>query len=213
MKIEKLTEDKIRIILHQEELKSKDMDLHTIMTRAANSEGIFRELLELAQKEVDFNTDGCRLMLEAFSSPDGVYIFTITKYLVEPSISNNYQNPTKKLKVRRKHIPLESDQSIHQFFTFEDFCTFCNFLKKTPELSLRGLVGDASLYTYKGSYYLLLNKINTKHKSFRKFMYFLCEFSKPISHSMGFESKIKEHGNVVIKSRAVYTGIKYFSDF
>ena len=212
MKIEKLTEDKIRIIIHQEELKNKDMDLHTIMSRAANSEGIFRELLELAQKEVDFNTDGCRLMLEAFSSPDGIYVFTITKYLVENSNLNNYTKSNTKLRVRRKHIPLEATKSIHKFSTFDDFCTFCTFLKKTQNLSLKGLVKDASLYTYKDFYYLLLNKLNTKHKNFKKFMHCLCEFGKPVSHSVEFESKIKEHGDVVIKSRAIYTGIKYFSN-
>ena len=41
MKIERLTEDKIRIIIKQDELKDPSLDLHTIMTKAAESQGLF----------------------------------------------------------------------------------------------------------------------------------------------------------------------------
>ena len=52
MKIEKLTENKIRIILRPEDLEEKDLDLHTIMTRTAESQGLLLEILNKAKKEI-----------------------------------------------------------------------------------------------------------------------------------------------------------------
>ena len=54
MKIEKLTENKIRIILKSEDFKDKNIDLHTIMTKTAESQGLFLEILNKAKKEVGF---------------------------------------------------------------------------------------------------------------------------------------------------------------
>ena len=52
MKIEKLTENKIRIILMPEDLEEKDLDLHTIMARTAESQGLLLEILSKAKKEI-----------------------------------------------------------------------------------------------------------------------------------------------------------------
>ena len=44
-------------------------------------------MLEQAKKEVGFNTDGCKLLIESFTSDD-ILIFTITKYSLQ-EIKNN----------------------------------------------------------------------------------------------------------------------------
>ena len=110
MKIEKLTENKIRIIIKQEELKDKSLDLHTIMTKAAESQGLFLEILDRAKKEIGFNADGHKLLIEAFSSSDDVMVFTITKYEVIKDDNKNSAFPIshKNLKVKRKINVIES---------------------------------------------------------------------------------------------------------
>ena len=45
MKIEKLTENKIRIIIKSEDIEDENIDLHTIMTKTAESQGILLEIL------------------------------------------------------------------------------------------------------------------------------------------------------------------------
>ena len=37
------------------------------------------------------------------------------------------------------------------------------------------------------------------------------EFLTPVHYSSNFESKLLEHGKVIIKGNAIMTGIKYFS--
>ena len=46
MKIEKITENKIRVLLKYEDIKDKNIDLHTIMTKAIESQGFFLEMLK-----------------------------------------------------------------------------------------------------------------------------------------------------------------------
>lgn len=48
------------------------------------AQNLFFEILERAEEELDFHTDGYKLLIEAFSSSDEKLVFTITKYL--PSI-------------------------------------------------------------------------------------------------------------------------------
>ena len=80
MKIEKLTENKIRIIIDLDDLDEKNMDLHSLMKKAIESPYLISNILVRAEKELGFKTDGCKLLIEAFSSLDNIYIFTITKY-------------------------------------------------------------------------------------------------------------------------------------
>ena len=214
MKIEKLTENKIRIILKQEDLKDKDVDLHTIMTKTAESQGLFLEILKQAQKEVGFTTDGCRLLIEAYSSPDDIFVFTITKFAdrlaEDTSVGHSL---SKKLKVKRKHVDIKAPISIYRFEDFEAFCGFCHFLKANPHISLRGLIGCSRLYHYQEAYYLSLSNIKVEHKCLDQFYTCLSEFGKLVSHSGDFECKLTEHGEIVIKKNAISTGLKYFSNF
>lgn len=70
MKIEKLNENKIRITLNMEDLSERDIDYHSFMSNSIESQGIFLDMLNTAEKEVGFNTDDCRIMIEALALKD-----------------------------------------------------------------------------------------------------------------------------------------------
>ena len=67
MKIEKLTENKIRIILKREDFKDKTIDINQLFLTTPESRELFLELLNRAEKEVDFDTTGHKLLIEASS--------------------------------------------------------------------------------------------------------------------------------------------------
>ncbi len=98
MKIEKLTENKIRVIINTDELGENHINLHNIMTKAIETQDFFSLMLKKAEKEVDFHTEGCKLLIEAFSSLEDVLVFTITKYLPDS------ETRKKKLVVKRKFL-------------------------------------------------------------------------------------------------------------
>ena len=106
MKIEKLTENKIRIILKQEDFKNKSIDLKKFILTEPETQSLFLEILNKAKKEVDFDTDGHKLLIEAYFQNSDVFIFTITKYTESNTTLKN--NTKKLLSIRKKVSTLHS---------------------------------------------------------------------------------------------------------
>lgn len=208
MKIEKLTENKIRVIINSEDLKQNNVDYKSIMEKPIESQKLFLEMLIRAEKEVGFNTDGCKLLVEAFSSSDGSFVFTITKYVEKKS------NTTHKQKVvpKKKSVQLnkKSSTSIYKFSTFEEFCDFCVCINSVEKINLKKLAKNISLSIYNNTYYIILSGINTNHTSINNFYSLISDFATLVSHSDTFKNKITEYGKTLIKKNAIETGIKFF---
>ena len=118
MKIEKLTEDKIRIIVNPSDLELENLDMKSIMTKSIDRQGFFVHMLEKAKDEVGFNTDGCKLLIEAFSSSDDILVFTITKYSEKEPLKNI--DSSKKLTVKRKSLNIKNKEAIYRFRSFDE---------------------------------------------------------------------------------------------
>lgn len=197
MKIEKLTENKIRVIIHSDELgDSNNINLHNVMAKAMETQEIFSHILKQAEKEVDFHTDGCKLLIEAFSSLEDVFVLTITRYLPEASPVSP-ANPKKKLSVKRKTFNKTASHAICQFETFDEFYDFCVSIKSLHKASTVKLAKNISLFTWKNAYYLVLKNINTKADNLKLFYSTLSEFGKLLSCSEHFEAKLLEHGKKI----------------
>lgn len=204
MKIEKLTENKIRVIIDSDELGLTNINVHNIMAKAIEKQDIFSYILKKAEKEVNFNTDGCKLLIEAFSSLDDIFVFTITRYLPEND------SKKKKLMVKKKSFDSMSQQAICSFENFDTFCNFCKALSCFHQIDVKKLAKNITLYLWKDTYYLALKNINTKYEHINLFYSTLSEFGKLLSSSNSFESKLLEHGKVIIKKNAIDVGIKFF---
>ena len=211
MKIEKLTENKIRVIINSQDLKDNHIDLHTLMTKTLENQSLLFVLLSKAEQEVGFHTDGCRLLIEAFSSADDNFVFTITKYeKPEQEIEDYTSFPKKKLKVKRKAVNINNTDAIYQFNGFEEFCNFCNCIKSKNQFDITKLSKHISLYLYNNTYYLVLSNIKTDYKNIKIFYNTISEFGKFVSNSNTFKTKLLEHGTSIIKKNAISIGIKYF---
>lgn len=206
MKIEKLTENKIRVIVNANELGLSNMNAHNIMTKAIETQDIFSNILKEAEKTVDFCTDGCKLLIETFSSLDDILVFTITKY----SLDNDFKK--KKLVAKRKSFDNIGQKAVCYFENFNDFCKFCNAIKNIHKFNNDKLIKTTTLYLWKDSYYLILKNLNTKCENISLFCSTLSEFGKLLSSSNSFECKLLEHGKVIIKKNAVDIGAKLFVD-
>ncbi len=206
MKIEKLTENKIRITLRKDDFKDKSINLQEIILNDSDSHNLFLEILNRAEKEVNFDTNGHKLLIETFFSGNDICIFTITKY-----IETIKKKPKKNLKTKRKLQTFNSSSLIYKFNEFEDFCAFCDFINNINNIELKGLFKICILYNYNNAYYLAFDNINLSHKSLNVFFSSLQEFSSLFRCNKNFKYKLKEHAEVIIKNNAISTGIKYFT--
>lgn len=200
MKIEKLTENKIRIILKLEELSNNNINLQDFMADNIKSQKFFINVLNQAEKEIGFKTKDCKLLIEAFSSLDDTFVFTITKFL---------NKKRKIVSFNKKQNKLNLENPIYSFSTFEEFCDLCTYLDKS-NLPLTNIAKKISLYLYNDTYYLAFSNLNLNYKYFKKLFSYLSEFSNIIKNPKEFESKLLEHGTPIIKKNAFTLGIKYF---
>lgn len=106
MKIERLTDDKIRVLFKSEEFCCEDeeiIDIHTAMSKIIEPEGMFLDILETAEMQVGFYADDCKLLIEGNESADNDFIFTITKYAVaQPKSINKKSNGQPPVSVSKK---------------------------------------------------------------------------------------------------------------
>ena len=208
MKIEKLTEDKIRIIVNPSDLELENLDMKSIMTKAIDRQGFFVHMLEKAKDEVGFNTDGCKLLIEAFSSSDDILVFTITKYSEKEPLKNI--DSSKKLTVKRKSLNIKNKEAIYRFRSFDEFCDFCECINKEYKFDINKLSKNTYLYLYNNTYYLFMKNIVIEETALKNFYSIASEFLIPVHHSNNFENKLLEHGKLIIKGNSIVTGIKYF---
>lgn len=201
MKIEKLTEDKIRITLNLEDLKSKNIDLHSFMANSQETQDLFIEMLDEVEKEIGFITKNYKLSIEAIAMQNGNFILTITR-LSETNLALH-----RKVHIKRKSINMIYPIIIYQFDTFDDFCLLCDFIKNNEHINkVTSCLGNISLYYYK-NYYLVMEDIHLDLQPLKNICSIFSEFGKYVHNANLFEKKLQEYGNVIIKENAINTVI------
>lgn len=203
MKFEKLTDNKIRIILESEELSKNNIELNDILKNTMKSQKFLLDILNRAEQEVGFYTKDSKILIEAFTSIDEVFVFTITK------LSNKKSIPY--LKIQKKAFTPIHTSPIYSFISFEEFCSLCNALYKS-HININNIAKKVCLYCYKNKYYLVFTSINLNYNNLKKFFSVLSEFANIIHKPNNLESRLLEYGKPIVKTNALRTGIKYFVD-
>lgn len=207
MKFEKLNENKIRITLNNQDLEEKHIDFHSFMSNSQESQNLFLDMLDEAEKKVGFITKDYKIRIEALAMSDGNFILTITRFGknidadVKPS-------KLKKVKIKRKNLDMNSKQLIYKFDSFDDFCKLSNFISKLDNFT--NIAKSIILYFYQNTYYLCLYNINIEHNNIKQLYTLITEFGTYVDNSEVFERKLAECGKIAIKNNAIKTCIKYF---
>lgn len=211
MKIEKLTENKIRIILNIEDLKTNNIDFDSVLNNTPETQTLILSILNKAEKEVGFYTQDCKISIEALASFDGNFVFTITK--TSPALSETAYFSRKKPQVRRKSFKVDTDNTlIYSFKDFEEFCEFCKALhiEFLSHESIKAICKNTALYFYKDIYYLLISGINTSYEHLNMFFSVISEFTDIVYSYQGFDAKLVEHGKPIFKRNAIANTINIF---
>ena len=206
MKFEKLNNDKIRITLNVKDLQEKEIDYQSFMSNSNDTQQLFLDMLEEAEKEIGFITKDYKIMIEALATIDGDFILTVTRSLPEEEFLKK-----KNVKIKRKTNAFDKENAIYCFQTFDDFCNFCQYIQQINFSNLDKFSKDLSLYSYLGKYYLIINNINLEFENIKSFYYIISEFGQFINNSDLFSKKLSEYGKVIIKKNALKTAVKYFS--
>lgn len=206
MRFEKLNENKIRITLSNQDLEEKHIDFHSFMSNSLESQDLFFDMLNEAEKEIGFVTKDYRIRIEAFAMSGGDFIVTVTRSLPESE-----KIPVrKKVKIKRKKANLESAQALYAFRSLEDFYSFLDFLKN-HHFSLNQVAKKMALYSYKNTYYFVLQHIVMQEVALKRLFSMITEFGSYIHHSELFIRKLVECGEVVVKNSTIHNFMKISS--
>lgn len=196
MKIEKLNENKIKVTFNIDDLAEKNIDLYSFMHNTPETQDLFWDILNEAEKECGFNVDNSMIYVEASTSGGGNFSLIVTKTNERPSVlsSVNSTYNKKTFKLKRKNVSINTTQNIYKFETFDDVCEYAQIagLKKTD---------NNILYTLANKYYLKLFKIPSSN---------ILEYAAICKSPEILEARITEYGKTIIEKNALQTISKYF---
>lgn len=205
MRIEKLNENKIRVFLNLDDLKEKNIDLHTFMSNSIESQDLFMEMLNKAETDFGFKTRNYKLIIEALASSEGSFVFTITR--LKPENSSKSVLP----KAKRQSIKPNKLLSIYSFNSFDDFCECCNYIKTSPLSKLLPKLKNSSLIKYKDTYYLVMHNLRFSIADLKRVTYLISEFSSKSKNDELLERKLLEYGDFIFQKNAINNCLKFFS--
>lgn len=204
MRIEKLSENKIRIFLNLEDLKEKNIDIQSFMSNPIESQALFLDVLALAEEKMGFVTKNYQLSIEALAMSCGDFVLTVTR--------KREESPKKKkhFQIKRKSEDLTQNSIIYAFQSFEDFIEFCIGYQNSPFLELKKYLNTACLYELNSTYYLVLSAPLVDMSVLKKFSTFMAEFAEFIYDSDLFARKLQEYGKLIIKTNPIKVTLKNF---
>lgn len=200
MKIEKISDNKLKIALTKQELIDKNIDIYSINKLNLEDYDLFLDIFEEAQAKCDFNLTDSPLLIEGAINSNDLFILTITKMSKDKSNISNFpkvNNP--KIKVSRKYPKLENQNLIYCFTSFDNFIDFCFEVKKIPTKYLN------SLYLLKDKYYLVFNNLHLNETLFKNTSSMLSDFGDYVPYPNMFHYKLKEYGEIIIEENAINT--------
>lgn len=195
MKVEKISENKVKIILSFEELEMRNITLYDIEKNNSAAKKLFISLIEESNLDEEFELEDSQLFIEASSDNTNTFILTITKTNDLPDLNNYTKKETPQL--------YKIDSRLYEFASIDVILDFC---KKAKDENL--FFGQNTLYKYEDKYFILFSETAIKNKKFIKTYVMLSEYcSRYFSYDL-FYNIIIEKSKVVIANRALQKLIK-----
>lgn len=212
MKFEKINENQMRVILSVQDLEDNDISLHDFMSNSLESQDLFFDMLEEAEEKIGFDTQNCKVKVEALAMTEDNFVLTITKVKAN-AIKKNARTSKVKSKpiAKRKTYNTNLPSLIYKFNSFDDYCYFIQFLIKNNLTTSFKIAEKILLYLYKNAFYLVLSNLDTEYDNITKFCTIITEFGSYVSNPEIFVHKLNECGNLFIKHNAFKKSFLYYT--
>ncbi len=183
MIVEKINNNKAKIILTFNELKFRKITLSEIQKNKNKAHDFFIKLIEDSNLNESFLTEDSTLFIEASTCNDS-FIVIITKVTVTDNY--NFNKITSSYKI---------DSNI---FEFDNLTNLLRVIILLPSVKLN----DASLYYYNKKYFLIFSNTIIKTSKFIKYFIILSEYCNNI-YKAKFTNILYEYGKCVFPKNAL----------
>lgn len=207
MRIEKINDNKIKVMIDAAEAKAWNISFKNISENTPRVQEMFWAAMRLAEKNVDFSVDGAQLFVEAVEADDDEDGFgmLITKVCSKDELKNavencSYQGRVKQTQMKRK----QSVRAQRYIYRFRDFETVCAAVEELREF----YAGESTLYKCEGAFYLYL--IPSNPALFSDAEAGLLEFASSMRNTLYMHGRLNEYGEKMIAKNAVEVMQEYF---
>ncbi|HHW31149.1 MAG TPA: adaptor protein MecA [Clostridiaceae bacterium] len=208
MKIEKISENIIKVTISLDDLEERNIDISSLNYNSPAAQNLFWDMVEQAEEQLGLNISDSQLLIEPYQDFNDGFTITITKISDDAdfeSIQKYIKSRFKKsdLRVRRKIRKLSSSLIIYAFENFEDLCMLCKNIQPLYN-------GKSSLYELNNVYYLTLIKPCLGQSNSGLFESLLNEYGTKIQNTNFYEGYLNEYGIKIIEENGIQTINKYF---
>ncbi|EFM09803.1 Negative regulator of genetic competence [Paenibacillus curdlanolyticus YK9] len=203
MKIERLSQDKIRIFLTFDDLLERGIQKEDMWREIPKVNELFSEMMDQAHSELGFEASG-PLAVEVFALPAQGMVVIVTRGKLNVHADDSvHDDEDADEDVYEMEVTLEqSDIVMYAFRDFEDVLAVCRRLQQSE------LTEDGRLFAYNGKYILALDPSlidSTRHNAL---IALLAEFGEATSVT---EAVLEEYGKTIINAGAVRELCKHFT--
>ncbi len=205
MRIEKLTEDKIKILVEESEAKAWNLSFRSVAQNTPEAQRLFRLALQFAEENIHFSVRGAKLFVEAIQGgEDAGFGMLITRVCSDHELEDAISACSYPGTLRHSTLDLGRKTSVKEFYRFADFDTVCSAAEQISHLYL----GESALYQMQDRYYLYLEPL--AECPMEEIRLRLCEFGSLVEQSRFMHGKLNEYGERMIAENAVKVMEEYF---
>ncbi len=214
MEIERVSENQIKFILNQSDLKKRNLKIGELSYDSEKIQELFSEMMEQAMLEHDFNSENTPLMIEATPISADSIVIIVTKVNGPDDLEDRFNafNTKKDLTKLKRKLKLDSkilsssDFNSFIIYSFDNLGILSELCKRIIDNYVKI---KSSLYKYNDRYFLALEIFEITNDYELPLETLLSEYgNKHISTSISAHF-LAEHGEVLIKSDAVYILARY----
>lgn len=201
MKIERLSQDKIRIFLTFDDLLERGIQKEDLWREIPKVHELFSEMMDQAYSELGFDASG-PLAVEVFGLPAQGMVVIVTRGKHD-TVQHGYADEDDQDEdVYEMEVTLEiSDVVMYAFRDFEDV------ISAARQLQASGLSEDGRLYAYQQRYILAFDSAGIEAPRYHALIALLAEYGEATSVT---SAVLEEYGKTIIASGAVRELNAYF---
>ncbi len=207
MRIEKINENKIKVLMDTAEAREWNVDIKNISSNTPEIQDMFRTAIKMAERDAEFYVDGAKLFVEAIPGKIDGFGMLITKVFSDSDLNRAIDNCSYRGKIKKTKLSAgQIAQSIigKRIFKFNDFENVCH----AADAVSKEFSGISTLYKLCGEYYMLL--IPSDRLIMLDIEKVMLEFSDRQEKTLISHGRLNELAEIMIKEDAVEVLSKYF---
>lgn len=200
MRIERLSQDKIRIFLTFDDLSERGIQKEDMWQEVPKVHDLFTEMMDQAYSELGFDATG-PLAVEVFALPAQGMVVIVTRGKYDHHQYGGAGEDELPEEIYEMEVTLEQSDSI--VYAFRDF----EVLVEAAHVLIGNITSQGQLYSYNDKWYLYFDPKDFEESALSGLVGVLAEFgdSSPVTQAV-----LAEYGKTVMAENAIQTLCTHF---